>query len=295
MLSEEPTKATRQPAVDVLQGRRARAALPARIRSTRSSSSCSSIMQRVRKASPDEDDLLTLLWEAEFVFLRYRYVDLDARAGAGARRRASGSASDDERGRSTGRSEEPPARAGVVNMADFDSTLYFLDEQEIEYLQARSIASTRRPAAERRRDPARHLRAADGHRGARRGERAARRPDGAHAVGQAVPERGLSAARERSWPRSRAPEITPAQTRAAGAAPGAAERSGGAGAAAAVAGRARRRCRPQTTCSSCSSSCADRRWRRCSPGSPRCRTRSCVRCSSSRGALASQNTAELVR
>jgi len=30
------------------------------------------IMQRVRKASPDEDDLLTLLWEGDFVFLRYR-------------------------------------------------------------------------------------------------------------------------------------------------------------------------------------------------------------------------------
>ena len=30
----------------------------------------------MRKASPDEDDLLTLLWEQEFVFLRYRYVDL---------------------------------------------------------------------------------------------------------------------------------------------------------------------------------------------------------------------------
>src|SRR5690606_17305196 len=34
------------------------------------------ILQRVRKASPDEDDLLTLLWEQEFEFLRYRFVDL---------------------------------------------------------------------------------------------------------------------------------------------------------------------------------------------------------------------------
>ncbi|OYV67208.1 MAG: hypothetical protein B7Z72_10020 [Gemmatimonadetes bacterium 21-71-4] len=37
------------------------------------------ILQRVRKASPDEDDLLSLLWEHEFVNLRYRYVDLGAR------------------------------------------------------------------------------------------------------------------------------------------------------------------------------------------------------------------------
>src|SRR2546423_10095264 len=36
------------------------------------------ILQRVRKAAPDEDDLLTLLWEADFTHLRYRYVDLGA-------------------------------------------------------------------------------------------------------------------------------------------------------------------------------------------------------------------------
>src|SRR3712207_9580743 len=34
------------------------------------------IMQRVRKASPEEEDLLTLLWEGDFGLLRYRYVDL---------------------------------------------------------------------------------------------------------------------------------------------------------------------------------------------------------------------------
>ncbi len=39
-----------------------------------------SILQRVRKASPDEDDLLTLLWQGDFTFLRYRYVDLSVDA-----------------------------------------------------------------------------------------------------------------------------------------------------------------------------------------------------------------------
>ena len=38
------------------------------------------ILQRVRKASPDEDDLLTLLWQGDFVCLRYRYVDLSQEA-----------------------------------------------------------------------------------------------------------------------------------------------------------------------------------------------------------------------
>src|SRR5262249_7175347 len=34
------------------------------------------IIQRVRKANADEDDLVTMLWEADFTFLRYKYVDL---------------------------------------------------------------------------------------------------------------------------------------------------------------------------------------------------------------------------
>ena len=91
------------------------------------------IMQRVRKASPDEDDLLTLLWEGDFVFLRYRYVDLTLETAPvlaeGERIR-----SDDEETQSEPE-EELPTRAGVVNMSDFDGTLYFLDEREIEYLQ----------------------------------------------------------------------------------------------------------------------------------------------------------------
>jgi HEAT repeat protein len=92
------------------------------------------IMQRVRKASPDEDDLLTLLWEGDFVFLRYRYVDLTLETAPvlaeGERIR-----SDDEAETQAEPEEELPTRAGVVNMSDFDGTLYFLDEREIEYLQ----------------------------------------------------------------------------------------------------------------------------------------------------------------
>ena len=34
------------------------------------------IMRRVKNAAPEEDDLLTLLWEQEFVHLRYRFVDV---------------------------------------------------------------------------------------------------------------------------------------------------------------------------------------------------------------------------
>src|SRR6185436_20374209 len=34
------------------------------------------IIQRARKGSADEDDLVTMLWEADFGFLKYRYVDV---------------------------------------------------------------------------------------------------------------------------------------------------------------------------------------------------------------------------
>lgn len=97
------------------------------------------ILQRVRKASPDEDDLLTLLWEGDFLLLRYRYVDMAMEPAAPL---ADGSV--DERPRSidiTALAAEPveeegsTPRPGVVAMSDFDSTLYFLDEREIEYLR----------------------------------------------------------------------------------------------------------------------------------------------------------------
>lgn len=92
------------------------------------------VFQRIRHASPDEDDLLTMLWEKDFVHLRYRYVDLATEATAP----VDGLATE-------ARPEHvpPPAemeqmdtpRAGVVNLEDFDATLYFLDEKEIEYLR----------------------------------------------------------------------------------------------------------------------------------------------------------------
>jgi hypothetical protein len=106
------------------------------------------IMQRVRKASPDEDDLLTLLWQGDFNFLRYRYVDMTVEPTVPLR--DGGEALTDgaelqEGGSTTGRrldpaeyaaeTEESASPSGVVNMADFDATLYFLDEKEIEYLQ----------------------------------------------------------------------------------------------------------------------------------------------------------------
>lgn len=101
------------------------------------------LLQRVRTASPDDDDLLTLLWEQEFTSLEYKYVE----AGGGG-----GDVAYDpiEAGETPEQFEKPeqmgdatPERltssvpaSGVVRMDDFDSTLYFLDEKEIEYLRS---------------------------------------------------------------------------------------------------------------------------------------------------------------
>ena len=106
------------------------------------------ILQRVRKASPDEDDLLTMLWHVDFVYLRYRYVDMNVDASVPLYDGTEVLAGDDVSVTTeNGQRKLDPAqyadtsesltesRPGVVNMSDFDATLYFLDEKEIEYLQ----------------------------------------------------------------------------------------------------------------------------------------------------------------
>jgi HEAT repeat protein len=107
------------------------------------------ILQRVRKANPDEDDLLTLLWQGDYVFLRYRYVDVTMEssgtvalsdggemvAAQTVDTRASVAEGVETVEGAGGMIESSAARPGVVSMSDFDATLYFLDEKEIEYLQ----------------------------------------------------------------------------------------------------------------------------------------------------------------
>jgi len=94
------------------------------------------ILQRVRKASPEEDDLLTMLWEADFANLRYRYVDLGTESVAPL-----------QEGGERPPTAKPEVLASVfrtpaetqdriVSMQDFDASLYFLDEGELHYLRS---------------------------------------------------------------------------------------------------------------------------------------------------------------
>jgi FOG: HEAT repeat len=93
------------------------------------------ILQRVRKASADGDDLLTLLWECEFDSLQYKYVELGGDGDAELEGMDSGEQRSHIVSPSSVEGGEAGLKSSVANMEDFDSTLYFLDDREIEYLQ----------------------------------------------------------------------------------------------------------------------------------------------------------------
>ena len=79
-----------------------------------------------------------MLWEADFTFLKYAYVDL-LHEGSGGALADGGEATPvaaEEVQRAAREAVEQPRSGGIVNMADFDATLYFLDDREIEYLQS---------------------------------------------------------------------------------------------------------------------------------------------------------------
>lgn len=101
------------------------------------------ILHKARTASPDDDDLVTLLWVADLATIEYRHVEHDAvgdmpvmsgtdRPGVavfapGVAPLAVPSAETAAPG------EGPPP--GMVRVEDFDTTLYFLDTREALYLQ----------------------------------------------------------------------------------------------------------------------------------------------------------------
>ena len=98
-------------------------------------------------ASDDPDDLLTLLWEQDFQFLRYRFVELgfndvpridrDALAGGGeGGGRAAAPSPEETRQRLESEvASSDETSSGAVMVDDVDSTLYFLDDHEITYLE----------------------------------------------------------------------------------------------------------------------------------------------------------------
>jgi HEAT repeat protein len=107
------------------------------------------VLQRLRKAGADDDDLLTLMWEREFTTLRYKYIDLtEGGPGVESMERAPMkekllSPTEAESGGVETKS------SSITQLGDFDSALYFLDDREVEYLQgeiAREFSTDLRPA-----------------------------------------------------------------------------------------------------------------------------------------------------
>ncbi len=83
------------------------------------------------------DDLLTLLWQQEFQLIQYQFVEFFGEGGGsmpeqtGSYPRGSEDAAAARQRQAQVAEEAPPRPKGVVDVEDFDSTLYFLDESEI--------------------------------------------------------------------------------------------------------------------------------------------------------------------
>jgi len=91
------------------------------------------VINRARTLQPDAaDDLLTLLWEEDFQHVGYTFRELASEGEAPLEAEGEAEARDPTVVQQAVQEEAPPA--GVVSIDDFDTTLYFLDEKEVEYL-----------------------------------------------------------------------------------------------------------------------------------------------------------------
>jgi HEAT repeat protein len=107
------------------------------------------LLQRVRKATDDDDDLLTLMWEREFSTLQYRYVDLTADSGPGVESMEREEQKEKILSPAQAEAGLESTTSSIAKLDDFDSTLYFLDDREVEYLQGeikREFSTDLRPA-----------------------------------------------------------------------------------------------------------------------------------------------------
>ena len=98
-------------------------------------------INKARNLPPEsEDDLLTLLWEQDFQFIKYDYIeparDDQQPITAVEEERVEVTREAIEEEAEAEPEPEPDARvSAIVRLEDFDSTLYFLDERDISYLR----------------------------------------------------------------------------------------------------------------------------------------------------------------
>jgi HEAT repeat protein len=98
------------------------------------------LLNRVRfLPSEAGDDLMTLLWERDFQLIHYHFIDFFGEGDLlqGSLEVIGGeaeTATTAEERHGQVQEEAPPRPRGIVDIEDFDSTLYFLEEAEINYI-----------------------------------------------------------------------------------------------------------------------------------------------------------------
>lgn len=95
-------------------------------------------INKARRLAPDaSDDLLTLLWEQEFSYIAYRFIEGFGEGAVPEAEHAGMGGATQASPQETQRAirDEAPPKPSIVALEDFDSTLYFLDEAEVTYVQ----------------------------------------------------------------------------------------------------------------------------------------------------------------
>jgi hypothetical protein len=94
------------------------------------------VLQRARNLQADAaDDLLTLLWAQDFQLITYTFRELVSENAVPIEAGETITSAAPTDVRHAVQEEAPPKREGLVSIDDFDTTLYFLEDSEIEYLK----------------------------------------------------------------------------------------------------------------------------------------------------------------
>ncbi len=94
------------------------------------------VLQQARGLQADAaDDLLTLLWAQDFQLINYTFRELASENAAPIEAGETVTSAPPPEVRRQVEEEAPPKREGVVSIEDFDTTLYFLEENEVDYLK----------------------------------------------------------------------------------------------------------------------------------------------------------------
>ncbi len=94
------------------------------------------VLQQSRGLQADAaDDLLTLLWAQDFQLITYTFRELATENAVPIEAGETITSAPPTQVRQQVEEEAPPKREGLVSIEDFDTTLYFLEDNEIDYLK----------------------------------------------------------------------------------------------------------------------------------------------------------------